>query len=188
MLIFLGVAIACTMAQSTAKFNLKAGYSSFRFADEKDLMETRAHPSQHVGFDILIEKNGGLFMPGFHYYRMGLEPEDFTLSNLFSDRPYVHLSRIPLSFGYRFDVVPLLDLSLYAGASVSFFVSVDDNDLGLIADRFRGVHPGWHFGAQVLALNHITIDMKYEHAMTELIKTREESKIRGFSMTVGFIF
>lgn len=187
--IFFFFVVLCAMkAQSTAKLNFKAGYSVFQLADEEGIFENRSHTTQHAGFDVLIEKNNLLFIPGFHYYRIGLEPEDFKTSEIFSKRPYGNYAKMPLSFGYHFRATPVLSFSAYGGGNFNFFLRVDDNDSGLTNDRFRGIHVNAHVGAQILIVNHITLDFLYEHGFMPIYKTRDESKISGFTLSAGFVF
>ena len=176
------------LGQSTAKFNLKGGFAAFYLQDESDLADSKAHLSQHVGFDILIEENGGVFIPGFRYYRIGITPEAFKTSELFSNRPYAHYVKMPLSFGYRFKQIPLLHFTVYGGGNFTFFITVDENQLGLHNERFTGVQPNLHVGGQVLALNHFTLDLRYDHGLNNMIKTRKESKVRGLSLSLGLVF
>jgi hypothetical protein len=180
--------IGALNAQSTAKFNLKVGYSVFQIADEDGIFENRSHTTQHAGFDVLIEKNNWLFIPGFHYYRIGLEPEDFKTSELFSKRPYGNFAKMPISFGYHFRQTPVISFSAYGGGSANFFLRVDENDSGLTNDRFKGIHLNAHIGAQILIVNHITVDFLYEHGFMPIYKTRDESKISGFTLSLGFVF
>jgi hypothetical protein len=167
---------------------MKAGFAVFQLADEKGLTDYREHSTQHVGFDILIEKNRWLFIPGFHYYRMGLSPEEFKTNEIFSERTYMDHVKMPLSLGYHFKPASLFSFSIYTGGNFNFFISVDDNDIGLTNGLFHGVQVHGHIGIQALILKHITLDFIYEHGFLPIYNTRIDSKIRGPSVSLGVIF
>ena len=184
----LGFLVAGNAQTSVAKFNLKAGFATFKYVDEIDINQGGSHPSQFIGFDIALQTTRGVFMPGFHYYKIGIAPENFSIGEIFKERKYMHYARIPISFGYAFEAGKLLEFMPYGGANANFFITADENNLGLNGDKFHGVQAGLQAGVRVKALNHITLDATYSHSFNPRLKTRDESITRGWIFLVGFVF
>ncbi|HZV69943.1 MAG TPA: hypothetical protein VFG10_10380 [Saprospiraceae bacterium] len=173
---------------SQARFNLKTGVQTWSIMDEINLGGESHHSGQTVGFDMHIMSNRFIFAPGFHYNRISVlnQPEGFQYS--FHKRNHLHYFNIPLTAGYELFDFKVVDLSIMAGAEAFFFYNLDSNDIGLKVDEMYGVTPALTGVIQAEIFSLITLDIKYHHALHELIRERTESKLRGFSFDLGIIF
>ena len=174
--------------QSKAKFNPNIGFGTYKLLDEKLLGGERAHPVQKMGFDIVLEEKGWIFMPGFHLYRIAVAPESFSLNEIFKKRSHANYGKIPLVFGYKILPNSLAQLGAYGGANLGFFINVQDNDLNLNNEDFKGVNTSLEFGVRALFLRHLTLNLHYDHGLNPLIKFRKDSKARGWILSAGVIF
>jgi hypothetical protein len=174
--------------KSQTEFNLKLGVESWILKDEIELLGVSKHPGQFIGFDVYVEKNRLIFAPGFHYHRFSVMNEEERLRFAFEKRNNLHYFTIPLTFGYEFLDLKALNFSLLTGPEVTFFYNIDDNDIGLDDDMLHGVSAGWTAALLSELLTFGTLEVKYHYAFHPIIKIRDESKLRGWTLAAGFKF
>jgi hypothetical protein len=158
---------------------------SWSFRDENDISDQSRHPGQMIGFDVFVEKNKILFSPGFHYHRISVLNEDNGFSFDFSNAHHLHYFNIPITFGYKVMDLPILETSILGGAEAQFFYDLDDNDIGLDDDQLYGVSMALTAILHMEWFTFLTAEIRYHHGLLPLIKTRDESKIRGVTLALG---
>jgi hypothetical protein len=171
-----------------AEFNIKAGVESWQIKDEKELVGNSSHPGQFIGFDMFIENNRLLFTPGFHYHHISVTHQEESLVFGFDKRNHFHYFTIPMTAGYKFIDVGVLNVSLMAGAEVSFFFDIDENDIDLDDDQVHGVWTAWTGILHTEIIDFVTAEIKYHSAFHPIIKERSESKLQGITLAIGFKF
>jgi hypothetical protein len=184
------VIVFCFFAAGVTQtvFNAKTGVESWALQDELNFSGISSHPGQFFGFDVYVEKNRALFVPGFHYHRISIENEDETFSYNFRDSHHVHYFTIPMTFGYKFLDGRDWNLSAMGGGEISFFYDLDANDVGLDDDMFYGVWTGLTGVLQVEVISLITAEVKYHYGLQPIIKIRDDSKLRGWTLALGVKF
>ncbi len=128
--------------EAQALFNLKTGVESWSLRDELNLVGHSSHPGQFFGFDVYVEKNRALFVPGFHYHRISVQNENDHFNYTFNESHHVHYFTIPLTFGYEILDHCHWNMSAMAGGEISFFYDLDSNDVALDDDMLYGVWTG----------------------------------------------
>jgi len=177
-----------TAGQAQSIFNLKTGVDTWSFQDEKDVQEESSHPGQFFGFDVFIEKNRGLFVPGFHYHRISILNEDEKFDYSFNESHHVHYFTIPLTFGYKFLDFANWNMSALAGGEINFFYDLDPNDVGLDDDMFYGVWTDLTGVLHTEFASFITADVKYHYGLQPIINIRDDSKLSGWTLALGLRF
>lgn len=171
-----------------AKINVKAGLETWSYKDEKTSVNTSRHPGQSLGVDVLVEKGRGLFVPGFHYHRFSAENEGTAFEVSFKDARHLHYFTIPLLFGYSLTDESALEFSLLLGPEVQFFYNVDDYPSGPDDDLMHGVSTSLTGTVHALLFSFLTAEVRYRHGLQPLIRIREESHVRGWTLAVGIAF
>ena len=168
-----------------AAFNVKAGVETWSFKDEKESFGQSRHPGQMIGFDVFVEKNKLMFIPGFHYHRISILNEEKVFSIDFSDAHHIHYFNIPITFGYKVLDVTGLEMVLAAGAEPQFYYDLDENDVGLDDDKIFGVSTSLTGLLHLKLFSFLTTEFRYHYGLQPLIKNRDESKVRGLTLAVG---
>lgn len=181
---FLGVHNAYAQTQ----INPKLGFESWSLKDEKEQSGQSSHSGQTIGFDVYILKNRLLFAPGFHYHRLSILNQEEGFNFKFAQRNGIHNFSIPMTFGFQVIDFPGIGAYLTGGGEVTFFYSLDSNDIALDDDKLHGVQAGLTGGLQVELISLLTLDLKYHYAFHPVIKTRPESKLRGWTIAAGIKF
>jgi hypothetical protein len=81
--------------------------------------------------------------------------------------------------------LPILETSILGGAEAQFFYDLDDNDIGLDDDQLYGVSMALTAILHMEWFTFLTAEIRYHHGLLPLIKTRDESKIRGVTLALG---
>ena len=89
------------IATAQAGFNAKIGKETWSFKDEVEMTGQSNHPGQMIGFDVFVEDNRFVFVPGFHYHRISLQNEDQNFSFDVSEHHHAHYFMIALTAGYK---------------------------------------------------------------------------------------
>ncbi len=166
------------------EINPKAGFETWSLADEVG-QGGSSHSGQTIGFDVFIIKNRFLFVPGFFYHRISILNQEDGLIFEIPKRNGAHYFSIPLQAGMQVLDLAVLDASIMAGGEMSFFYSLDSNDVSLDDDKLHGVFGAITGGVQVQLFSFLTADLKYHHALHPIIKARPESKLRGWTIALG---
>jgi len=177
-----------TAGHAQSLFNLKTGVDTWSLEDEKNAREGSHHPGQFFGFDVFIEKNRGLFVPGFHYHRISVLNEDEKFDYSFNQAHHVHYFTIPLTFGYKFLDLANWNMSALAGGEINFFYDLDQNDVGLDDDMFHGVWTALTGVLHTEFASLITADVKYHYGLQPIIDIRDDSKLSGWTLALGLRF
>ncbi len=185
MVLSLGLA---TGLSAQTEFNPKTGIEAWRFRDEKKMTGTSRHPGQIIGFDMMIRKNRWCFSPGFQYHRISAVHEDKSFRLDFSSSHHMHFFMIPLAFGYTLLDESMLDLSLLGGGEIVFFYNLDQNDVGLDDDMFHGISTALTAALHTEWFDLATFDINYHFGLQPLLKTREQSTVRGLTLALGVQF
>ena len=173
---------------SQARINAKIGIESWVLKDEVSVSGESMHPGQFIGFDVFVEKNRALFVPGFHYHRISVENGEESLSFNFHQKNHLHYFTIPLTAGYKFFDRSFWNLALMAGGEVTFFYDIDSNNVGLDDDMLYGVSTGLTGILQAEIATIFTAEVKYHYGLQPIIKIRDQSKLRGLTFAVGLKF
>jgi hypothetical protein len=184
-IIFLTVWMA---GNAQTSVNFKTGVETWALKDECDDLGKSKHPGQFFGFDVFVEKNRKIFVPGFHYHRISIYNEEENFDYNFSESHHVHYFTIPMTFGYRFLDQPIWKISAFGGPEVNFFYDLDSNDVGLDDDQFYGVWSSLTAVLHTEISSLVTAEVKYHYALQPIIKIRDESKFRGWTLAVGVTF
>ena len=189
------IAVACVlyvltygMAQAQAGFNAKIGVETWSFKDEADNTGQSKHPGQMIGFDVLIEDNRFLFVPGFQYHRISLLNEEHSFSFDVSEHHHAHYFMIPLTAGYKLTKDAFVNFSVLGGGEVVFFYDVDDNDLGLVSNSFYGVSTNLTAMLHAEIFSFLTAEVKYHYGLQPVLKMRDDSKMSGWTLAMGVMF
>jgi hypothetical protein len=169
-------------------FNLKAGIESWSIKDEIDLSGQSHHSGQTIGFDLHLQDNRFIFAPGFHYHRISVLNQKGGYQLKFGDGNHIHYFSIPLTVGYKVFHFDFMDVAGMLGEETIFFYDLDHNDLGLTSDQFYGVIPALTAVVHTEFWSLITLELKYRYALTEMIKERPDSKLKGFALELGAKF
>jgi len=187
--------LACIIAfcfistgSTQAIVNVKTGVETWMLQDELNTTGMSSHPGQFFGFDVYVERNRWLFVPGFHYHRISVQNEDFRYEYNFSQSHHVHYFTIPMTGGYKFLDIANLNISAMGGGEITFFYNLDGNDVGLDDDMFYGVWTGLTGVLQVEIFSVVTAEVKYHYALQPIIKIRDDSKLRGWTLALGIKF
>jgi hypothetical protein len=176
------------VAHGQAGFNIKFGLETWSLKDEIDQSGVSKHPGQMIGFDVFVEDNRFLFVPGFHYHRISLANEDKSFSLDFDEAHHAHYFMIPLTIGYKVLEIPSIELAILGGAEVNFFYDIDDNDLALEDNMFYGVSTNLTGSLHVTFFSILTTEVKYHYALQPILKIRDDSKLRGWTLAAGLKF
>lgn len=180
--------VAIHQGEAQTQFNPKIGLETWSIKDEKDNVGQSAHSGQMIGFDMYILDNRLLFAPGFHYHRISILNREEGLNFRLVERNGGHYFTIPMTFGLQAIDLPMIDAFIMGGGEVSFFYSLDSNDIGLDDDKLHGVFASLTGVAQVELFSILTVDLKYHHALHPILKERPESKLRGWTLAAGIKF
>lgn len=180
--------LSYSVAQAQAGFNAKIGVETWSFKDEAEMTGQSQHPGQMIGFDVLIEDNRFLFVPGFQYHRISLVNEDQRFSFNFSEHHHVHYFMIPLTAGYKLTKDSFVNLSALAGGEVVFFYDVDENDLGLVSNSFYGISTNLTAILHAEIFSFFTVEVKYHYGLLPVLRTRDDSKLSGWTLAMGVKF
>ena len=187
-LLFVFGFIAIPKGETQTQFNPKIGLETWSIKDEVAQAGNSAHSGQMIGFDMYILHNRLLFAPGFHYHRISILNREEGLNFRLVERNGSHYFTIPMTFGLQALDLPGIDAFIMGGGEVSFFYSLDSNDIGLDDDKLHGVFASLTGVAQVELFSILTMDLKYHHALHPIFKERPESKLRGWTLAAGIKF
>lgn len=189
MLVISGL-LLCGIAfgQPLTRLHPKAGFSIFKYQDELDLLDGMSHPGFHIGFDISVREKNWVITPGFYYHRIGILPERLSLDMLFSNRRNLHYAQMPVSFGRLFKAGKLVELVPYLGADLLFFLSIDENSSNIMNPDLRSFQAGGRLGSQIRLAEHFTFDATYQFAFVPSFKNRDDSRMKGYSFAIGYLF
>jgi len=176
------------ISQAQVGFNPKFGMETWSFKDEAEMTGQSKHPGQMIGFDVFVEDERFVFAPGFQYHRISLENEEKSFSLDFSDAHHAHYIMIPLTAGYKLTRDAIVNLSVLAGGEVVFFYDVDDNDLGFDDNEFFGVSTNLTAVAHAEIFSILTTEVKYHYGLQPILKSRDDSKLRGRTLAMGVRF
>lgn len=182
------VMLCSFVGNAQTEFNPKIGLSTWKIQDEVDQTGFSHHSGQTIGFDVFVINNRFLFVPGFHYHRISIINEDDGLVFEIPDRNGVHYFTIPVTAGLTLLDLPGIDALIMAGGEVTFFHSLDDNDIALDDDRMKGVFAGITGTAQLELFSLVTLDVKYHHGLQPIFKEQQDSTMSGWSFHAGIRF
>ena len=180
--------VAQHLSHGQADFNIKAGMESWLLKDEKEQTGQSCHPGQMIGLDVLIKKEKALFVPGIHYHRISIENEDHCFDFNFSDPHHLHYFTIPLTGGYEVLDEPDVNIALLGGVEINFFYDLDDNDVGLEDDMLYGVYTSLVGRLYAELFSVVTAEINYHYALQPIIKIRDDSRLRGWTIAIGAKF
>ncbi len=189
----MGVACLCyvlsygtTTAQTS--FNAKIGIETWSFRDEAEMSGQSRHPGQMLGFDVFVEDNRFVFVPGFQYHRISLQHEDQRFSFNLSEHHHAHYFMIPLTAGYKVTKDAFVNLSVLGGGEVVFFYDVDDNALGFDDNGYIGVSTNLTAMLHAEIFSILTTEIKYHYGLQPTLMSRGDSKLRGWTLALGVRF
>ena len=90
--------------------------------------------------------------------------------------------------GYKVIDSSFVHLSILAGGEVNFFYSLDDNDVGLDDNMFYGLTAALTAGLHAEIFSILTAEVRYHYGLLPILKTRDESKLSGWTFAVGAKF
>jgi len=187
LLIFFNV-MGVLAAQNQTQINPKLGFDTWSIEDEIELSGQSSHSGQFIGFDVYVQRNRLIFVPGFHYHRLSIVNQEDGFTFQFQKRNGAHYFSIPLTFGLQVIDLPVIDAYVMAGGESTFFYSLDANDINLDDDQLHGVFASLTGVAQVELFSIMTLDIKYHYALHPIIKERPDSKLRGWTLAAGIKF
>lgn len=176
------------IATAQAGFNAKIGIETWSFKDEAEVSGQSRHPGQMIGFDVFVEDNRFVFVPGFQYHRISLQHEDQSFSFNLNEHHHVHYFMIPLTAGYKLTHDAFVNLSVLGGGEVVFFYDVDDNNLGFDDNGFIGVSTNLTAMLHAELFSFLTAEVKYHYGLQPTLKSRDDSKLRGWTLATGVRF
>ncbi|HLF64533.1 MAG TPA: hypothetical protein VI603_12305 [Saprospiraceae bacterium] len=179
--LLLGIALlTMSMSQNAqSAINIKTGLVNLRFADE----DNGRHYGLSFGFDAIVEDSRFLFLPGLHYQQFDIQSTS-ARGKLFAGRKNFHQISLPLSMGTQIIRDRVVTLRMYVGGHLNFTIGIDENPFGVNTDKVSEVHPGFQGGLQLM-LWRFTADIRYVQDFSNMIKIRDNSKLRGWEMLVG---
>lgn len=187
LLLFLSL-FSVAYGQGLTKMNPKVGFDSWSLKDEMELAGQSSHSGQFIGFDLYVQRNRLVFVPGFHYHRLSILNQEEGFNFRITGRNGSHYFTIPVMFGVQVLDLPMIDAYLMGGGETTFFYSLDSNDIQLDDDKLHGVFAGLSGAAQVELFSIFTLDVKYHYAFHPILKERPESKLRGWTFAAGIKF
>lgn len=187
-LLFVFGVLSSNTVKAQTKFNPKIGFENWSIKDEADVANMSNHSGQMIGFDMYIQDNRLIFVPGFHYHRISILNLEEKLNFKLVERNGSHYFSIPMTFGLQLIDFPGLSAYIMAGGEATFFHSLDSNDIGMDDDKLHGVFASATASAQIEIVSFLTVDLKYHHAFHPIIKARPESKLRGWTLAAGIKF
>ena len=176
------------IATAQVGFNAIIGIEAWSFKDEADMTGQSNHPGQMIGFDVFVEDNRFVFVPGFHYHLISLQNEDQNFSFDLSEHHHAHYFMIPLTAGYKLTKDAIVNLSAVGGGEVVFFYDVDDNNLGFDDNGFIGVSTNLTAMLHAELFSFLTAEVKYHYGLQPTLKNRDDSKLRGWTLAMGVRF
>ena len=181
---------ACSWTKSDAQteFNIKIGAETWSWQDEKAQSGRSSHPGQMIGFDMKVGQGLFYFVPGFQYHRISVLNEDNRFSFDFSEAHHMHYFTIPMLCGYSIVDSSSINLSALAGVEANFFYSLDDNDVGLEDDMYYGMTAALSAGLRADFFSWLTAEISYHYGFLPTLKTRDDSKLRGWTIAAGVKF
>lgn len=187
LLLFLSL-FSVAYGQGLTQMNPKVGFDSWSLKDEMELAGQSSHSGQFIGFDLYVQRNRLVFVPGFHYHRLSILNQEEGFNFRITGRNGSHYFTIPVMFGVQVLDLPMIDAYLMGGGETTFFYSLDSNDIQLDDDKLHGVFAGLSGAAQVELFSIFTLDVKYHYAFHPILKERPESKLRGWTFAAGIKF
>ena len=179
---------AWTAVDAQTGFNVKFGAETWSLKDEKAQAGESSHPGQMIGFDVFVGEKRMYFVPGFHYHRISVLNEEDRFSLNFSESHHMHYFTIPLMAGYKIIDSSFVNLSLLAGGEVNFFYSLDENDVGLDDNMFKGLTVALSTGLHAEFFSILTAEVRYHYGLLPILNTRDDSKLSGWTLAVGAKF
>lgn len=179
---------AWTKVDAQTGFNVKFGAETWSLKDEKAQTGESSHPGQTIGFDVFVGEERFYFVPGFYYHRISVLNEEEHFSLDFSESHHMHYFTIPMMAGYKFIETSTINMSALAGAEVNFFYSLDENDVGLDDNMFYGLTAALSAGLHAEFFSILTAEVRYHYGLLPILKTRDDSKLSGWTLAVGAKF
>lgn len=176
------------VADAQTNINAKFGAETWSFKDEAEMKGASKHPGQMLGFDILVEDNRFVFFAGFQYHRISLINEGQSFSLDFSEPHHAHYFMIPLTAGYTLFQSKEIKLSMLGGGEAVFYYDVDDNSLGFDENDFYGVSTNLTAMLHAELFSLLTAEVRYHYGLLPVLKTRDDSKMRGWTLALGVKF
>lgn len=177
-----------TAGDAQTGFNIKFGAETWSLKDEKAQSGESSHPGQMIGFDVFVGEDRFYFVPGFHYHRISVLNEEDPFSLDFSDPHHMHYITIPLMAGYKVIDSSFVNLSILAGGEINFFYSLDENDVGLDDNDFYGLSGALSAGLHAEFFSILTTEIRYHYGLFPILKTRDDSKLSGWTIAIGAKF
>ena len=184
-LVWLWILMAYGMGYSQVVFNPKIGLETWSLKDESEMSGQSKHPGQMFGVDLILQKEKWSFIPGFEYHRISMTNENNAFNFDFSDPHHAHYFIIPLQAGYHLLGDSIHHISLVGGADINFFYDLDENDLGLEDEMFYGVTTTLTGSVFATFFTNFTVEVKYHYALQAMLKERDDSKLRGWTIAMG---
>lgn len=187
-LVWVWILILYGAGHSQVVFNPKIGMETWSLKDEMEMFGESNHPGQMFGLDLILRKEKWLFIPGFEYHRISMKNEDQNFSFNFKENHHAHYFIIPLQAGYKVFGDSTFQISAVAGVDLNFFYALDENDLGLDDEMFYGVTTALTGSLFFEFFSFLSAEVKYHYGLHSILKTRDDAKLRGWTLAVGVRF
>ena len=167
-------------AQSGLLFRYGISTTSF-----KDIKRGHHFGSQ-IGVDLVIEDDTYFILPGIHYYRLNLnEGESGGIYNS-ENHQYLDGLKFKLLLGKRIGQKDnKLQGKLYAGSNIIYANRVSDGIVDTVnISAFKPIVFTGSIGF-TLIYDFLSIDLNYEHGLSNMFKDREESNPSNLVLSFG---
>ena len=174
-------------AHAQFSFNPKVGMNITSIATEATPAEVGSHVGFNLGADLRFRKKESWFFvqPGLHYYSMGVQPvsENATQEQI-EQIPSVSSLKVPLSGGmYLTGSNGILRVRANVGITPTVLMGVEENQLGVSKSDYQAATIGLNGGIGIELLI-ITLDVSYEHGMSNLYR-QAEGTANTFTISAG---
>lgn len=169
-----------------AGVNLKGGVGTLVTNDGNFTRSGGAHYGYRAAaFARIGASDTWYFNPGLSYEAYNLmTSEDF---NAFDADPKLHFVKGYINIAFFLIRTKAFKMRLSGGGNINYLAALDDNDQNIKLEKFNDATLGLN-GLIGLDFWFITLDLGYEHNLTDFFHEVDGSKSRFWTVSAGFFF
>ena len=165
--------------------NIRAGVGTMITDESSFTMEDGAHYGWRGAVMARIgASDTWFFEPGLSYERYNINSS--SEFNAFDAEPKLHFLKGYINLSTFLIRTRLFKMRLAGGGNINYLARIEDNpgyDLNDFSDATLGLNAGLGFDIWIL-----TIDVGYEHALTDFFHDKEDPYNRFWTVSSGFFF
>ena len=142
-------------------------------------------PGYTLGAQGKIGSPGFYMSPGIVFQKFTIEPYD--KNRYFNDQPSYSMLKLTNDAGYEYKITSFLKLRIFAGVSLNYVLTIDDNDSEIDFNNLYDANFSYDYGAGI-SLWFVTLDFKRDNSLTNFFKDIEKKGISFNCINLGIQF